>query len=383
MALTKNLKSVVLLVIDDAPRNKRESMGLFSSSLQEKIDVLKGRAQPVQLGAIDFRSPLLLAPMSAIGNAPFRYLMQELGAGGTVSELISCHGINHGNERTLNMLKLHPKEKCVGLQLFGEDAKAMAAAAKRAESYGPDFIDLNLGCPVKKVVSKGGGSALLKETAKLGEFFGTIKKGLTIPLTIKIRTGWDLDGRNAHEVVRIAREEGVEFVAIHGRTRTQQYTGEADWGYLEGLTTDSPLPLIGNGDLHHAKLVRERLKKTKTQALMLGRGPLRNPFIFCESYLEEGEPSPFTPKDYLEVIEVLFELMKLQGLKDRTLVIQMRKHIMWFAAGFAGASQFRSELFQKSDLHETLELTRNFYTALEGQRKQINYDEAFMTSGHG
>lgn len=369
------------MAVNDALPNKLEPM--FSPELQSKIDLLKNRGTPVTLGRISFQNPLLLAPMSAIGTAPFRLLMQELGAGGTVSELISCHGINHGNQRTLDMLKLHPKEKRVGLQLFGEDAESMARAAEVAQDYGPDFIDINMGCPVRKVVTKGGGSALLKETSKLGHFFSTIKNRLKVPLTIKIRTGWCEESLNAHEVIRIAREEGVEFVAIHGRTRTQQYTGHANWTYIEQLAEEAPLPLIGNGDLHHAKLARARLQNTRTKALMLGRGPLRNPFLFLEAYLEDHETSPFTARDYLEVIEVFFELLSQQGVQERTLVVQMRKHIMWFAAGFPGASQFRSQLFQMTDLQSTLDYTRAFFLQVASEAKQINYNEAFMTSGHG
>jgi len=358
-------------------------MAIFSTELQDKIDRLSRRFEPCALGRIEFQSPLLLAPMSAICTAPFRYLMQELGAGGSVSELISCHGINYDNQKTKEMLKLHPNERSVGLQLFGEDAQSMSLAAKVAESFGPNFIDINMGCPVKKVVTKGGGSALLKETSKLGNFFSTIKKEIKIPLTIKIRTGWDEQHLNANEVIRIAKEEGVEFVAIHGRTRTQQYTGKANWDYIESLAMTSPLPLIGNGDLHQSNHVRERLKQTQAHALMLGRGPLRHPFIFLESYLEETEESPFGAHDYLEVIEVLFELMKERGIRDQILVIQMRKHIMWLAAGFPGASQFRSELFAKSTLAETLEHSRTFFLSLGALKKQLHDHDSFMTSGHG
>ncbi len=355
---------------------------MLSSELKSKIDTLKSRAPKIKLGRIDFDTPLLLAPMSAICTAPFRTLMMELGAGGTVSELISCHGINHGNERTRKMLELDPRERHTGLQLFGEDAESMASAARIAESFGPDFVDINMGCPVRKVVTKGGGSALLKETAKLGGFFRTIKSALTCPLTIKIRTGWDDESLNAEEVIRIAREEGVEFVAIHGRTRTQQYTGQANWDYIEGLNQAAVLPLIGNGDLHNYFQVRDRLQKTSCQALMLGRGPLRNPFLFCDSFLREGEASPFTPRDYLEVIEVLTELMA-PHYQDRILVVQLRKHIMWFAAGFPGASQFRASLFHQTLLEPTMELTRQYFLSLENKSKDIDPSEAFMTSGHG
>jgi nifR3 family TIM-barrel protein len=200
--------------------------------------------------------------------------MEDLGAGGTVSELISCHGINYGNHRTLEMLKIHPLERNVGIQLFGEDGESMAKAAEVAESYGPKFIDINMGCPVNKVVTKGGGSALLKEVQNLAPMFEKIRSRLKIPLSIKIRTGWDSTSLNADEVLNIAHNSGIEWVAIHGRTRTQQYTGLANWNYIEGLTEKKKLPLIGNGDLHHPYGVSERLQNTSCEALMIARGAL-------------------------------------------------------------------------------------------------------------
>ncbi len=358
----------------------------FSKPLQNKIDRAKARMTPIKLGSVEFASPLLLAPMSAICNAPFRRLMEDLGAGGTVSELISCHGINHGNERTRKMLKLDPNEKHVGLQLFGEDAKAMASAAKVAQEHAPKFVDINMGCPVKKVVTKGGGSALLKDTTKLAHFFNSMKKALEVPLTIKIRTGWDHSTLNADEVIHIAREEGVEFVAIHGRTRTQQYTGDANWDYLEKMAQIAPLPVIGNGDLHTASAVRERLEKTQCHALMLGRGPLRDPFIFLDSYLKPEDGVRFCASDYLEVIEKLFEYMQAHAETEHTLVIQMRKHIMWFAAGFDGVTHFRRGLFEHGDVHATLTYARDYFQNLEARGlglKKIDHSQAFMTSGHG
>lgn len=364
------------------PAHNRPTLS-FSPELEQKIQGLKARTPSVELGRIAFDSPLLLAPMSAICNAPFRVLMEALGAGGTVSELISCHGINHGNERTLRMLELDPRERHIGLQLFGEDEKAMAQAAERAEDFGPKFIDINMGCPVRKVVTKGGGSALLRDTQKLGRFFGTIKRAIDIPLTIKIRTGWDDDNLNADEVIRIAQEEGVEFVAVHGRTRTQQYKGHARWDYLEHLAKTVGLPVIGNGDLHTAELTRKRLKQTSCQALMLGRGPLRNPFIFLESFLNEGEASPFTSLDYWEITQKLFELTEYYAFNEKALVIQMRKHIMWFAAGLPGASQFRGVLFQHPTLQDTLRATEEFFVERAHLTKQLDVNEPFMTSGHG
>lgn len=359
---------------------------MFSSELTKKIEALKAKRTPIKLGSVGFDSPLLLAPMSAICHFPFRLLMEELGAGGTVSELISCHGINYGNEKTRQMLTIHPKERNVGIQLFGEDTEAMARAAEVAREYNPKFIDINMGCPVRKVVTKGGGSALLKDTKKLSEFFSGIKRVLDIPLTIKIRTGWDADTINAPEVVNIAHNEGIEFVAIHGRTRTQQYKGEANWDLLEHVAQTAPLPIIGNGDLHSAPLTQERMKKTTCQALMLGRGPLRDPFIFLTSYLEDPTQSPFTPEDYFEIIKVYYDLMTKYSDQERTHLIQMRKMIVWFVAGFDGVSEFRGKIHQTKELGDVFKLTEDYLLGL-GERdqgeKKVDLNRPFMMGGHG
>jgi tRNA-dihydrouridine synthase B len=223
----------------------------------------------------------------------------------------------------------------------------------------------------------------MKDTSKLGEYFGAMKKAIEIPLTIKIRIGWDDDSINADEVIRIAWNEGVEFVAIHGRTRAQQYKGQARWDYLEGLNANSPLPLIGNGDLHTSYLVKKRLEKTTCDALMLGRGALRNPFLFLESYVEDHDHIDFTPLDYLEVIQRLFEYTEAYTDNRRVVAVQMRKHIVWFAAGFPGAAAFRNAIFQTQDLEETLKLTEEYFMTNAQSYKQIDYAAPFMTSGHG
>ena len=332
-------------------------------------------------------SALILAPMSSICHAPFRLLMEELGAGGTVSELISCHGINRNNEKTLDMLRIDPREKNVGIQLFGEDGEAMAKAAESActNSVQPTFIDINMGCPVRKVVSKGGGAALLREPRQLGKFFRTIKKAIPIPLTAKIRTGWDASDINAKEVVEVAEGEGVEWVAVHGRTRAQQYTGRADWNLLEELARESALPLVGNGDLHCPQAVRYRLKKTSMAALMLGRGPLRHPFIFLTSLLKDGEEDPFHPADYWEVAWRYNVLLEEASFPLRSRLVQMRKIIPWFAAGLPGASAFRRTLFQLSCLKEVLCHSKEFFLSAQerGIRKPSSLSEAFLSGGHG
>jgi nifR3 family TIM-barrel protein len=355
----------------------------FRPELQNKIDTLKARRKPIQLGSIHFDSSLLLAPMSSICTAPFRLLMEDLGAGGTVSELISCHGINYKNIRTIEMLKIDPREKNIGLQLFGENPESMALAAKVMEEFNPKFIDINMGCPVKKVVGTGAGSSLLKDTSLLPAFFSTIKKAIKIPLSIKIRIGWDQDSINALEVIHIAKEEGIEFVAVHGRTRAQQYTGNANWEFLENLAIKSPLDIIGNGDLHTATLVKLKMQETKCPAVMLGRGPLRNPFLFLEPYILDGENIYFTPEDHLEVMKKLIEYSKDYAHSDHTLLISIRKHLIWMAAGYTNVGAYRDTIFKTPDLDETIKISEEFFHSLNDQKKRLADHDSFMTSGHG
>jgi nifR3 family TIM-barrel protein len=312
--------------------------------------------------------------------------MEQLGAGITVSELISCHGINYENKRTLEMLKIDPREKNVGIQLFGEDATAMAKAAQVALRSNPKFIDINMGCPVRKVVTKGGGSALLKNIEELAPFFREVKKAIDVPLTIKIRTGWDHDDINADKIEHIALNEGVAWVAIHGRTRAQQYTGKANWDYIETLAEKSTLPIIGNGDLHQPHQVKARLNQTNCKALMIARGCLRNPFIFLESFHTDSTKqanSLFKGADYWEIIERLYQYTCDTYEQERTRLVQLRKLIVWFAAGFPNAAKFRNNMFTCQNLEESMKFAQDYYTALEDARKQINYDEVFMSSGHG
>lgn len=358
----------------------------FSPNLQRKINTLAARRKQISLGSVNFDSPLLLAPMSGICMAPYRLLLEQLGCGGTVSELVSCHGINHGNKRTKDMLKIDPREKNVGLQLFGEDAESMGLAARVAQEENPKFIDINMGCPVRKVVSKGGGSALMKDPKTLSKMFTEMKKNIEVPLTIKIRLGWDDDSINAPEIVHIAKEEGIEFVAVHGRTRIQQYKGKARWNDLENLAMGAKLPIIGNGDLHSHQQVIERMKVTNCDALMLGRGPLRNPFIFLESYLEEDDDIQFTTGDYYEVICKLYELLCQHYDWERIILTQLKKQIVWMLAGFNGVSKFRNEVFRATDAEQLLADTKEYLDRLQmsgHNTKKINLSENFMAGGHG
>jgi len=282
------------------------------------------------------------------------------------------------------MLELDENEKNVGIQIFGEDTQSMASAASVVEKYNPKFIDINMGCPVRKVVTKGGGSALMRDPEMLAPFFAGVKKAIKVPLTIKIRTGWDSDSLNADVIEKIALNEGIEFVAIHGRTRTQQYTGFANWDYIEHLASEATLPIIGNGDLHQANQVKARLGETNCQALMVARGCLRNPFIFLEAYTKENSnQSIFDGSDYFEIIERLYDYTLKHYSNERIRLVQMRKLIVWFAAGFPHVAKFRGNMFDAKELDTVMKLAQNFFHELGSLPKQINYDEVFMNGGHG
>ena len=226
--------------------------------------------------------PFVLAPMAGITDMPFRAFMKSMGAGVVVSELVSANGIKYGGENTLKLLDYEESERPVGLQLFGEDPQVLADAARKVQELGADFVDLNFGCPVKKVVQKGGGSAVLKDIPHLQKILRAVKSAITIPLTIKIRTGWDQNQRNAVEVIKVAHDEGIAWVAIHGRTRSQGYSGSADWEFIASIKAVSPIPIIGNGDITTAEMAVNRLRQSQCDGVMIGRGCLKNPWIFQE-----------------------------------------------------------------------------------------------------
>src|SRR5262245_15684821 len=227
--------------------------------------------------------PFVLAPMAAITDRPFRSFMREMGCGVVVSELVSATGLKYSSEKTLKLMEFDEVQHPVGIQLFGEELDHLSEAAKKVEQLGADFVDLNFGCPVPKVVKKGAGAACLRDPARLAEILRTVKSAITIPLTIKIRTGWDEGSRNALEIANIAYNEGVHWVAIHGRTRAQAYTGFADWDFISEVKEKAKLPILGNGDIQSAAQANSRLQQSGCDGVLIGRGCLKNPWIFEES----------------------------------------------------------------------------------------------------
>lgn len=327
-------------------------------------------------------NPFVLAPMASITDQPFRTIMRKMGTGIVISELVSANGIRYGGDKTLRLMQYAEVERPVGIQLFGENLENLEYAAGKVEESGADFIDMNFGCPVKKVVQKGAGSAILKDLVQLRKVIRTVKSAVSIPVTIKIRTGWDHEQKNADEVAQVAYDEGMTWVAVHGRTRSQAYTGEADWDYIKSVKAVSPLPILGNGDITDARLAVGRMQESGCDGVMIGRGCLKNPWIFAEALaLYRGE-GLVKQKSFLPLINELHsELAAFHD--DRTVMIQLRKFSMWFSSGYPGAAGFRKALFTTSNVEETLEKALEYYGKLDHGSRLDTSREAFLMGGHG
>ena len=329
------------------------------------------------------KNPFVLAPMAGITDCAFRSFMRPLGTPVVVTELVSANGLKFNSEKTKKLMEFEEVQRPVGIQIFGETPEAMAEAAASVEEYGADFVDINFGCPVKKVVKKGAGSAALKDLVFLRELVHATKSAIKIPLTIKIRTGWDCDSKNADEVCQIAYEEGVTWVAIHGRTRSQAYSGQADWEYLQWVKENSPIPVIGNGDVTSAGIANKRLRESKCDGVMIGRGCLKNPWLFQESLnIFNFEQQVDIEKDYSKVIfQLKTSLERTQ--EERVVGLQIKKFASWYSAGFPGSSQFRKSVFQSKSLDETLDRTLTFFQNVSYYQKKDTSHEPFLMGGHG
>lgn len=328
-------------------------------------------------------NPFVLAPMAGITDHAFRTFMKKLDTSVVVTELVSANGIEYKSERTMKLMSYDESQRPIGVQLFGEEPEVIARAAQVAESEGCDFIDLNFGCPVPKVVKKGAGSAMLKDPVALQKVLSAVKSAIKIPLTIKIRTGWDANSRNAIEVCNIAYNEGISWVAIHGRTRAQGYSGMADWDFIAEVKANTKVPILGNGDILTPRQANLRLVQSGCDGVMIGRGCLKNPFIFMDALsMWRGESVKQVQRDYVSLFN---------NLKDEIVAhcdahitgIQLRKFAAWFSTGYPGAAQFRKNLFQSKSNEEIMALATEFFATLGSLDQEDTSNEEFLMGGHG
>jgi len=339
-----------------------------------------------KLGPYEIPHPFILAPMSGITHSPFRRLMRRLGSPLVISDLISANGIEYSGERTHQMLRFHSEERGLGLQIFGERPRLLVKAAQVVERVGADFVDLNLGCPVPKVVKKGGGSAMCRKPAELEKVLAAMVQAVKIPVTIKIRTGWDANCKNALDVVRAAENAGVSWVAIHGRTRAQGYSGEADWDFIGEIKAKTSMPIIGNGDVLTPEKAVSRFLDYGLDGVMIGRGALRNPFIFQQaSELLAGRDYTLPRgEDYLGLIDQQKDLLD-DHYDARMAAVFGRKFLAWYSAGYPGSSNFRKMVFSRdADPEWVWSQAREFFAGNAGlmaARSREHLSQPFLMGG--
>ncbi len=316
------------------------------------------------------RFPVFLAPMAGVTDVTFRTICKELGADVMVTEFVSAEGIIRQDDRTRKYTTFHEGQRPVGVQLFGGDGERLGEAAKKIIDWKqPDFIDINYGCPVNKVVSKNGGSALLRccdSVQQVAE--GVIKAvGDQVPVTAKIRTGWDEKSRNAVEVCKILEDTGIQAISIHGRTRAQSYRGEADWNIIDEAARSVSVPVIGNGDISSGEDVRRRKEETAVSGVMIGRAAMQYPWVFKEAkyFLETGQSMPAIPvKERWEMIvrhcRLAVDSDRYGG--ERHTIMAMRSRLMAYCKGFHGAKPLRQRLCQVESIMEVEDIAELYMT---------------------
>jgi tRNA-dihydrouridine synthase B len=320
----------------------------------------------LSIGNVEITPNLVLAPMAGVTDSSFRRLIKELdGVGLIVTEFISVEGITRGNMRTHRMMKFLPEERPLSIQIFGYDEERMATAAEIIEESGADIVDINCGCPAKKVVKGGGGSSLLRDLAQLEKIVRRVRRAISIPLTMKIRTGWDDSSINAVEVARLIEACGVNMVAIHGRTRMQGYSGKANWDVISAVKRAVSIPVIGCGDVVTPEQAISRLNETGVDAVMIGRGAIANPWIFRQTAeLMRGDPAHQpTLSEKHRVLHRYHELMR-DEMPERGLTGKLKQMCGYFTHGLAGGARLRERVFHSQTVAEIYDQIDRYFESM-------------------
>ena len=310
------------------------------------------------IGNVVMDNPLVLAPMAGVTDLPFRLLCKEQGAGLVCMEMVSAKAIYYNNKNTEALLEIDTREKPVSLQLFGSDPEIMAAMAHRIEDRPFDILDINMGCPVPKVVNNGEGSALLKNPELVRKIVTSVVKAVDKPVTVKIRRGFDEDSVNAVEIAKIIEDCGAAAVAVHGRTREQYYSGKADWDIIRQVKEAVSIPVIGNGDVTSPETAVALMEQTGCDGIMIGRAVRGNPWLFSEilHYMETGEHKARPIMEEVREMILRHTRMQVELKGEYTDLREMRKHVAWYTAGFPHSARLRARTNEISTMQELEEL---------------------------
>ena len=313
--------------------------------------------KPLKIGSLVLQHNVVLAPLAGITNLPFRLICREAGASLAYTEMVSVNGMVREGTKTLALLKSSPGDRPLGIQLFGENPSDLAEAARMVEGHG-DLLDINMGCPVRKVVGTGAGSALLQDPLKIAAIVRAVRTATTLPLTIKIRSGWHCGDNVFQEVGRIAEAEGCDAITLHPRSRSLMFSGQADWTQLREMKEALSIPVLGSGDLFTPDDCLRMLEETGCDGIMIARGALGNPWIFRQ--VRELEQSGlFTPAGTRERADIIEKHLNLfiEQRGEAIAVREIKKHIGWYAKGFAGASEIRRTANAANSIQDILSLT--------------------------
>jgi nifR3 family TIM-barrel protein len=319
----------------------------------------------MQIGTVKLANNIVFAPLAGISNLPLRLLAKEAGCGLVCSEMVSANGLIYGSKKTARLMDTVPEEYPLSVQLFGTDPEITARAAHQAVSAGAAIIDINFGCAVKKIVKTGSGVALMRTPDKAEALLKAVRKAVAVPLTIKIRSGWDSSGRQAVEIAQMAEACGVDAVTIHPRSATQGFRGKSDWSLIGAVKRALKIPVIGNGDIVTAKDALHMLSQTGCDGVMVGRAAIGNPFIFSaiQSLLNGQEPARPSLHHHFNVMK-RYVKDSVKYLGERQACLMMRSRLGWFVKGLYGSSQFRKSITQVSTRAEAL-------AAIEGYEKML------------